>query len=43
MIPMFKGKKIIGLETKTWLYKKEDLKILLESGNTLLQKIKNKL
>ncbi|PKP49167.1 MAG: hypothetical protein CVT94_05950 [Bacteroidetes bacterium HGW-Bacteroidetes-11] len=43
MIPMFKDKKIIGLETRTWLYKKEDLKILLESGNTLLQKIKNKL
>ena len=43
MIHMFKGKKIIGLETKTWLYKKEDLKILLESGNILLQKIKNKL
>ena len=34
-------KKIIGLETNDWLYKKEDLENLLKIGEELIRKIKN--
>jgi len=34
-------KKIIGIETNDWLYKKEDLENLLNNGVDLIRKIKN--
>lgn len=33
-------KKIIGIETNDWLYKKEDLENLLKNGEALIRKIK---
>lgn len=35
------GKKIIGIETNDWLYKKEDLENLLKLGEDLIRNIKN--
>jgi hypothetical protein len=41
MIRLFKGKKIVGIESNNWLWEKEDLKLLLETGHSLIQYIKN--
>jgi hypothetical protein len=41
MIEVFRDKMIIGIETYTWLFKKEDLRILLETGFNLMQNLKN--
>ena len=41
IIEPLKDKKILGIETNDWLYRKEDLKNLLDIGNKLIHKIKN--
>jgi hypothetical protein len=40
IIKELSGQKIIGLETNQWIYKKEDLDILVNTGGELLQNIK---
>ncbi len=41
VIGMFKDKKVIGVETYRWLFKKEDIIPLLETGLRLLSNIKH--
>ena len=41
IIEPLKNKKVIGIETNDWLYKKEDLKNLLDIGSKLISKMKN--
>lgn len=41
IIEPLKEKKIIGIETNDWLYKKEDLENLLKYGEVLIRNIKN--
>jgi len=39
-IKQFSDKKIIGLETNQWLFKEEDITILLEKGEAIFQQIR---
>ena len=43
IIESLKDKKIIGIETNDWLYKKDDLENLLDIGHKLIFKIKKKI
>jgi len=39
IVKELKGKKVIGLETNQWIYKKEDVDILIDTGGELIENI----
>jgi hypothetical protein len=41
IVDELKGKKVIGLETNQWIYKKEDIDILINLGGELIENIIN--
>jgi hypothetical protein len=42
IVEEFKGKRIIGLETNQWIYRKEEVEMLLNTGGEILEKILDK-